>query len=185
MKLNYVVFDTCLGWMGVSSSRIGLVQVVLPQDSRDKVMQLLGVNHIKGRPLSNIVEGREDKHLDDLASRLKRFLGGEFVGLLDKLDLTQASFFQRWVWEAARSIAYGNTRTYTWIARKLGMPNAARAVGQALARNPLPIIIPCHRVVCSSGALGGFSAGIDWKRRLLDIEASSYDKLTSTPLFGG
>jgi O-6-methylguanine DNA methyltransferase len=69
-----------------------------------------------------------------------------------------------------QSIPCGETRTYGWVAAKVGMSQAARAVGQALARNPLPVVIPCHRVICSNGNLGGFSASEGWKQRLLEIE---------------
>ncbi|MEW6052370.1 MAG: methylated-DNA--[protein]-cysteine S-methyltransferase [Nitrospirota bacterium] len=93
-----------------------------------------------------------------------------------KISLTKGSDFDRNVWLALREIPYGETRTYKWLAEQIGKPNAFRAVGQSLGRNPLPIILPCHRVIESDGSLGGYSAGTDIKRRLLDIEY--YIKLT-------
>ena len=71
-----------------------------------------------------------------------------------------------------RHIRYGETRSYAWIARKMGKPRAMRAVGQALGRNPLPIIVPCHRVVAGDGGFGGFTGGIEMKRKLLKLEGS-------------
>jgi O-6-methylguanine DNA methyltransferase len=78
--------------------------------------------------------------------------------------------FERSVWHSLRVIPYGETRSYKWLAESVGRPAAVRAVGQALGKNPLPIVIPCHRIVESGGSLGGYSGGIDIKRRLLDLE---------------
>ncbi|MCP4607507.1 MAG: methylated-DNA--[protein]-cysteine S-methyltransferase, partial [Planctomycetes bacterium] len=106
----------------------------------------------------------------ELGFRLTRYFEGEKIDFSDDLDLRGSTDFQRDVWEANCSIPYGETRTYGWIAEKLGRPGSVRAVGQALARNPLPIIIPCHRVVGSSGSLGGYSGGLELKKRLLELE---------------
>ena len=86
--------------------------------------------------------------------------------------------FQKKVWEALREIPYGETRTYKWLAEKIGNPHAFRAVGNALGKNPIPIIFPCHRVIETDGAIGGYSSGIEMKRRLLEIEY--YTKLSKT-----
>ena len=87
-----------------------------------------------------------------------------------KIGFSKGTEFEKKVWLALKEIPYGETRTYKWLAEEIGNPNATRAVGQALSRNPLPIILPCHRVIESDGSIGGYSAGIDIKRRLLDIE---------------
>ena len=87
-----------------------------------------------------------------------------------KMILEKGSAFDHKVWLTLKEIPYGETRTYKWLAEKVGSPNASRAVGQSLSRNPLPIILPCHRVIESDGSIGGYSAGSDIKRRLLDIE---------------
>ncbi len=78
--------------------------------------------------------------------------------------------FDRRVWQTLLRIPYGETRTYLWLAEQVGQPRGARAVGGALSRNPLPIVIPCHRIIYSDGSLGGYTAGVDIKRRLLEIE---------------
>jgi methylated-DNA-[protein]-cysteine S-methyltransferase len=83
----------------------------------------------------------------------------------------QGSAFDQKVWNALRRIPYGRTATYGQIARRIGKPSAARAVGAANGRNPIPIVIPCHRVVSSGGKLGGYGGGLALKRRLLDLEA--------------
>jgi methylated-DNA-[protein]-cysteine S-methyltransferase len=89
------------------------------------------------------------------------------------LDVRAATPFQRAVWDALRAIPYGETRTYSDVARAIGRPGAARAVGGACGANPWPIIVPCHRVVASDGTLGGYSAGLKWKRLLLRLEGAA------------
>ena len=93
------------------------------------------------------------------------------------LDISRYTEFQRAVWEITRSISYGDIRTYSWVSKKLGKPNSSRAVGTALAKNPLPIVVPCHRIIRSNGELGGYSAegGIDIKGKLLKMEGHKFD----------
>ena len=87
-----------------------------------------------------------------------------------KIDFAKGTGFDRNVWLALKEVPYGETRTYKWLAEKLGNPAASRAVGQALSRNPIPILLPCHRIIESDGSIGGYSAGSDIKRRLLELE---------------
>jgi len=87
-----------------------------------------------------------------------------------KLGFMKGTEFERSVWLALRGVPYGETRTYKWLAETVGKPGASRAVGQALSRNPIPILLPCHRIIESDGSIGGYSAGVDIKRRLLEIE---------------
>ncbi len=89
---------------------------------------------------------------------------------MTKLDLSNFTPFQRKVLEAVKTIPYGEVRTYKWVAERMGNPGAARAVGQALKKNPYSVIIPCHRVIRSNGRLGGYSGGIQKKKRLLKKE---------------
>ncbi|MGH7817699.1 MAG: methylated-DNA--[protein]-cysteine S-methyltransferase, partial [Candidatus Binatia bacterium] len=85
-------------------------------------------------------------------------------------DITRLSSFTQAVLKQTLRIPYGQVRTYKWLAARLGKPKAARAVGNALARNPLPIIIPCHRVVRGDGSIGRFALGSEWKKRLSELE---------------
>ncbi len=87
------------------------------------------------------------------------------------LDLTSATPFQLSVWNALRQIPHGETRTYAEVALSLGKPKSARAVAGACAKNPVAILVPCHRVVASNGGLGGYSAGVHIKKALLELEA--------------
>ncbi|MEW5984756.1 MAG: methylated-DNA--[protein]-cysteine S-methyltransferase [Acidobacteriota bacterium] len=100
-------------------------------------------------------------------------LGGYFAGTLRAFDLSLAprgTPFQRSVWMALRDIPYGETISYAELATRVGNPRAVRAVGAANGRNPLPIVVPCHRVIGADGSLVGFGGGLDVKRALLDLE---------------
>jgi O-6-methylguanine DNA methyltransferase len=104
------------------------------------------------------------------ARALAEALAGKAPQELPPLDLSVGTAFQRRVWAALAGIPCSQTRTYAQIAAAIGRPRAARAVGQACGANPIPVLIPCHRVLGAGGALGGFSAGLEWKRRLLARE---------------
>jgi methylated-DNA-[protein]-cysteine S-methyltransferase len=101
---------------------------------------------------------------------LDRYLQGRKVGFDVELDISRLGTFTQKVLNELRKIPYGETRTYGWLAKKIGKPRAARAVGQALKRNPIPIIIPCHRIIRDDGTIGGFSMGVNIKERLLTLE---------------
>ena len=108
------------------------------------------------------------------AAALRRYASGDDAAFAAPLDLNEGTDFQRDVWKALRAIPYGEVRTYGQIAAALGRPNAARAVGAACGANPVPVIVPCHRVVAAGGGLGGFSGGLHWKKRLLHLEKSAF-----------
>lgn len=110
-----------------------------------------------------------------LLRETRKQLAAYFAGRLRTFDLpiaTRGTTFQRRVWHALRDIPYGDTRSYGDIARHLGKPTATRAVGAANGRNPVPIVVPCHRVLGSDGSLTGFGGGIDTKRFLLRLEGA-------------
>lgn len=154
-----------MGWLGISGSINGLRHLVLPQPSPRKALSLLNEGPYNAEP--------DIAFFGDLPDRLVEYFGGEKVAFPDLIDLAGATPFQCSVWQAARSVSYGQTRSYSWIARQIGIQGGARAVGQALARNPLPVIVPCHRVIGANGAkLVGFSYGLETKRRMLQMESS-------------
>jgi len=164
-RLKYITFNTDMGWVGILVSARGLLGTTLPQRSAQAVYQLLG---------DGINYATWSSHLfNDLVERLRVYFGGHRTTFPDQLDLSRATAFQREVWGITGLIPYGETRSYAWVAEQIKKPMAVRAVGQALARNPLPIIIPCHRVVASDGKLGGYSGGLEWKNYLLSLEASA------------
>jgi len=166
--MEYYVFGTDEGWVAVLGSDRGLVGLTLPQPSKKAVLKSLG----------GAMEGVAwaPARFKDLARRIKGYFGGDEVSFPDGLDLSAATPFQRAVWQAARLIPYGETRSYGWLAEKVGRPGAGRAVGQALSKNRLPIIVPCHRVIGSDGSLGGFSGGLGVKERLLRLEAAAISR---------
>ena len=97
-------------------------------------------------------------------------LAGKDADVLPPLDLSAGTDFQQAVWQAMRQIRAGATRSYGEIARALGSPQAVRAVGGACGANPIPVLVPCHRVLAANQKIGGFSGGLDWKRKLLARE---------------
>ena len=119
--------------------------------------------------------------------QLEQYFAGERLVFKLDLDLDQGTPFQRRVWKALRDIPYGLTVTYKEIAQAIGQPSATRAVGSANGANPIPVVVPCHRVVAAGGKLGGFSAGLYMKQRLLDLEtqtrlrASTFGMFTESP----
>ncbi len=164
-ELRYATFNTSMGWIGILGSAKGLLGTTLPQRSAQEAHQLLGdsVNCATWSP----------RLFEDLVERLRAYFSGHKAAFPDRLDLSGATSFQREVWEITRLIPYGETRSYTWVAEQIKRQGAVRAVGQALTRNPLPVIVPCHRVLNIDGKLGGYSGGVETKRQLLFLEASA------------
>ncbi|MBC9726647.1 methylated-DNA--[protein]-cysteine S-methyltransferase [Streptomyces sp. TRM68367] len=121
------------------------------------------------RPPEETFGARDDTPFDEAAGQLQAYFAGELKDFTLDLRLTGTPF-QRSVWEQLRRIPYGETRTYGELAEELGNPTASRAVGLAGGRNPVGIIVPCHRVIGANGSLTGYGGGLDRKQRLLDFE---------------
>jgi methylated-DNA-[protein]-cysteine S-methyltransferase len=162
--MYYVIFSTPAGWIGLLASAKGLCLATLPQPTEQAVYDLMGDSTEKA--------AASPERFTDLIGRYRAYFSGLRVDFTDKLDLTGATAFQRDVWQTTCGIPYGQTRSYAWVADRAGRPKAVRAAGQALARNPLPVIVPCHRVLASDGTLGGFSGGLSVKKYLLALEAN-------------
>lgn len=162
-EIELALFETALGWIGVAVSGGGIVALNLPRPTREAALSDLRARWPKADLLS-------DEDLGDLADQLRRYAAGERVASSVNLDLSRQTPFRQRVLEAVLRIPYGETRSYAWIARQIGKPRAYRAVGQALGANPIPILIPCHRVVASDGDLRGYAGGLEMKRRLLTLE---------------
>ena len=164
-QITYAVLPTSLGWVGTVASPRGIRRLNLPLKSPEQAVQDLGAEVARAVLDPSLFEG--------LRLRLERYLSGEPVDFNDALDLGDgAPFFHR-AWQACAAIPRGETRTYTWLATQAGNSRAVRAAGQAMARNPVSIIIPCHRVIASDGTLCGYGGGLDLKQRLLDLERTS------------
>ncbi len=113
---------------------------------------------------------RDDKRVKTVIKELSNYFNGHRLNFKSILNLNIGTEFQRKVWQKIGDIPYGELRTYKWIADEIGNPRAVRAVGNAVGKNPVPPIIPCHRVIRSDGKLGGFSSGIALKKWLLKLE---------------
>jgi O-6-methylguanine DNA methyltransferase len=129
--------------------------------------------------------GRIGKIIVQARKELEEYFAGERTFFTVPVDLSQVPAFERSALEVAAGIPYGEVRTYKWIAERLGKADAARAVGKAMAGNPVPIIVPCHRVVKTDGGLGGYSFGLLRKEALLNLEraATPYVGCASTKIF--
>ena len=160
--LYYTVFKTKRGWIGILGSKAGLRAVTLPKNTQQQALNSLG-EHSK-QAISS------PELFSNLEQRLQDYYSGNQTTFSDKLDFSDATAFQQQVWEAARLIPCGETRSYGWVAKQIGKPSAARAVGQALGKNPFLVVVPCHRVIAGDGSLGGFGDGLEMKRKLLKLE---------------
>lgn len=153
--------DTPIGWIIISASYKGITYIHLLQE---------GIKYNKK------IKMPKDKtvlqHINAAKFQLSEYFYGNRMSFDLPLDIKGTPFQQK-VWQALLKIPYAHTTSYKDIAKKIGSPNAYRAVGQACGANPIPIIIPCHRVLSSDGSIGGYSAGIDIKKWLLSFEFSN------------
>ncbi len=159
-----------MGWVGVAFGPRGLRRLALPRADGATLAEELGP-----------AKGPVPLAWADLARRLAGYAAGLPQVWPDPLDPEGATPFRRAVWQAAAAIPWGHVRSYGLLAGVLGRPGAARAVGAALGANPLPIIIPCHRVVGARGNLAGYAGGLEMKRRLLAMEGVKLSALSSQP----
>jgi len=156
------VFHTALGWIGMEMSSNGITRLTLPQINEELAAAIIGATPKQHSPHKCIS--------DNLVRDLQDYSLGKQVSFNGLAYILTGSPFEQNVWTICKSIPYGQTRNYKWLASELGNPNSARAVGNALGKNPTPIIIPCHRIIASSGTIGGFAGEISMKRKLLALE---------------
>lgn len=162
--VKYAVVDIPGGSAGFVVTDKGVSKVVLAAR---------GPSHTRKRLAIRFPDGEyEAGLLPEFQKQLREYFAGRLRRFRVKVDLSSLTAFQRQVLDRCVRIGYGRTKTYGQLAREVGRPNAARAVGGAMARNPVPLVIPCHRVVAGDGSLGGFSAeqGVSLKQRLLEME---------------
>ncbi len=107
---------------------------------------------------------------ESFIKELNAYFSGTISAFKQEVKFLTGTDFEKKVWSVLTEIPFGETRSYKWVAEKTGNPAAVRAVGRALSKNPLPIVIPCHRVIESDGSIGGYSSGVEVKRRLLEME---------------
>ena len=157
MSLTYKLIDSPVGELKLVASDKGLVAILWENDSPRRVR------------LSELVEDEHHPVLVETERQLEEYFAGKRKAFSVALDM-RGTRFQKDVWEALLAIPFGETRSYGQLANQLGNPRATRAVGAANGRNPVSIIVPCHRVIGSSGKLTGFAGGLDAKARLLGLE---------------
>jgi methylated-DNA-[protein]-cysteine S-methyltransferase len=160
----YVV-QTRLGWIGVAWSSRGIKYLELPRSTRELVLRELKREFPDGVVSQDVPA--------EIEHELVTYAQGQCRQFQVPVDLTAVQPFQQQVLRAIAKIPFGETRSYGWVAREIGRPKAARAVGQALHKNPIPIIIPCHRIIASDGSLGGYGGGLPMKLKLLELEGAT------------
>ena len=166
---GFALFDTAIGRCGIAWGERGVAGIQLPEAGEEETR----VRMLHRFPAAG--EATPPPEVQDAIEDIVALLRGEASDLSTvALDMDGVPEFHRRVYDAARAIPPGETLSYGDIARRVGAPGAARAVGQALGRNPFPIVVPCHRVLAAGGKIGGFSArgGIATKRRMLAIESA-------------
>ena len=167
MSASFTLFETPIGTGGIAWNERGVCGVQLPEPDATRVRERLR------RRFAGALDAPPPPDIRDAISMMRALLNGEPTDLSGlRLDMDGVPPFERQVYEAARTIPPGETLSYGQVAAQLGDARRAREVGQALARNPFPIVVPCHRVIAAGGKLGGFSArgGVATKQRLLSIE---------------
>jgi methylated-DNA-[protein]-cysteine S-methyltransferase len=166
LDVAYRTVDSPVGSLLIAATERGIVRVAFASEGHDAVLETLAARLGPG-----IL--RAPARLDPAARELDEYFAGRRRAFDLPLDLSLAKGFRLEVLEHLRGIGYGRTETYTEVALAAGSPRAVRAVGSACATNPLPVIVPCHRVLRSDGSLGGYLGGLDAKRALLDLEAAA------------
>lgn len=175
MKENKIFYKTIFlngwGYLLAAISEKGLIRIELPADDESKIESVL-------KDLAGSYCIKEDAaQLREYTDWLMSYFRGDKPSPNLNIDWTTMSDFQRAIYKVCMKIPYGQTRSYWQLAVRMGNPYAARAVGGAMASNPLPIIIPCHRVIRSDNMLGGFGGGIPLKRKLLTHEGFDLSSL--------
>ncbi|MBW3593407.1 MAG: methylated-DNA--[protein]-cysteine S-methyltransferase [Actinobacteria bacterium] len=161
----YDLVDSPVGPLLVAASERGVCRISFDADPEREIDRLAAA--VGTRVL------RSPRRLDEARRELEEYFDGARTAFALRVDLALAGAFQRAVLQELARVPYGETTTYGSLAAKVGNPRAARAVGGAMNRNPIPIVLPCHRVVGSSGALVGYGGGLERKRALLELEGAA------------
>ncbi|MDF0642747.1 MAG: methylated-DNA--[protein]-cysteine S-methyltransferase [Nitrospira sp.] len=164
MNTRTLIFKSRWGWMGLAESPAGIASIVLSKPSKLAVQSTLGS--------SKLGEQSSSPRLRAAKKQLIEYMAGKRTSFTFPLDLSDGTAFQRRVWRTLQSVPYGTLSSYQNLAARVGGKQYARAVGGAVGSNPLPIVVPCHRIVAQDGSIGGFSGGLPTKRKLLALEGS-------------
>jgi methylated-DNA-[protein]-cysteine S-methyltransferase len=164
--------ETAAGWVGIAWSEDGLLAVTLPEPDEMAALRRLP------QPSGDRPQPPPGLDIATLSGNLQRYFLGEDVAFPEPLHPGLGTAFQRQIWALTRAIPRGATRSYGQMASLAGREGAARAVGQAMARNPWPVIVPCHRVVGRDGRLTGFGGGLALKHAMLEMEGALESRKT-------
>lgn len=162
--IRWTEFETPFGETFLAATARGVLRLSWQVDDPEAAAESLR----EAFPLWGVKEAPE--RLEDAAGELREYFAGERRRFDVDVDLTGVTEFQKNVLEATARIPFGATVTYGELAERIGRPEASRAVGGALGKNPVPIVVPCHRVVRSDGSVGGYTAGTGYKKQLLELE---------------
>jgi methylated-DNA-[protein]-cysteine S-methyltransferase len=166
LDVAYRTLDTPVGPLLLAATQAGLVRVAYTREGHERVLEQLATR-VSPRVLL------APRRLEPAAREIEEYFAGRRRTFDLPLDLRLASGFRRAVLDHLPEIGYGTTASYAAVAAAAGSPRAVRAVGTACATNPLPVVVPCHRVVRSDGTLGQYAGGVEAKRALLDLEAAA------------
>lgn len=158
-------FQTTWGWMEIATTEKGVTSIMLSRSNRKPGRKTVPDRVSPGNGTSVTL-------WNQARIQLIEYLAGERRAFSLPVDMSGGTPFQRRVWRTILRIPYGRVRSYQWVAARVGGKQYARAVGMALGYNPVPIVVPCHRIVAHDGSLGGFSCGLPVKRRLLKLEGT-------------
>jgi methylated-DNA-[protein]-cysteine S-methyltransferase len=166
LDIEYTVIDSPVGPLLLAATSKGLVRVAYQSEDHDRVLSMLA-SRISPRIL------RTPKRLDAAAREIEEYFAGQRTVFDLPLDFSLSHGFRQLVQQQLPQIGYGKTRSYSQVAAMVGSPKAIRAVGTACASNPVPIVVPCHRVVRADGSLGGYAGGPEAKSTLLTLEQAA------------
>ena len=176
-EAHFHLFDTAVGPCGLAWNSAGLIQVQLPEASEAATEMRLG--RITGATWTD----KPPNNVSDCEDRMRAYFEGEAVAFTDiDIDMCRVNAFSAKVYSVLRDVGWGQTTSYGALARQIGAPHAARAIGAAMGKNPWPLVVPCHRVLAASGKIGGFSAygGRATKRKMLQLEQADADGAAPT-----
>lgn len=184
LPVLFTLFETPLGVCGIAWSEIGVCRFQLPERDADTTAARLIGERLRRR--AGAIEAAPTPDIDDVIARVRAAMTGTRADFSNvAVDLDGVPDFNRRLYDLLRQVGWGETTTYGALAQRIGQKDAAQAVGQAMGRNPVPVIIPCHRVLAANRKPGGFSApgGVDTKQRLLELEGVGMG--SATPLLPG
>ena len=164
-KFNYILFHTQFGWCGAVRSIKGLEKFFLPYNDKIKLNALIHRQY----PACKLTK----IGWTSLIKKVRSYFKGKKVKFSESIDFSNGTEFQKMVWKEVLKIPLGEKISYRELASQIGKPRSYRAVGMALSKNPLPLLVPCHRVIKKDGSIGGFSAqgGKMLKKQMLELEA--------------